>query len=422
MKSPPETTLTWEDVLASDWFLSSAGSFLSFADLHYLSSTSKQCRNKVHAWIITWPKCAKDLFCACCQLQPPSSLLVFGLHNCSKAFPLGYVEQLRPNPSPILQFSFASMTFDVSKAAILGAWSLLSIANEAPDNLGRTAPNVCAVDDEGSKIFYCGGNQFAAKNEGQWLTVSEMNGNCSSSTAIFDVKTSSWKSLAPMPVGVCNAGICRLGSLVYIIGGETGSYGNNREVLCFDLETEAWVPAGIPSFPGRAYGGYATIASSNHTILVAGGGMVTDWNHMIGPCREVFSLDVTSCIWTRVADLPDSDYAAKKCTGFLRQSANNDTSCVVVSGKQTVQLLSSGHWDVLPGFRNGPGCVASFGNTVVSSWLSLIELVLLEDGVHLSLPAQCNAFRPKAMEIVDAAGQTLLVCLSGIDRIVPVYR
>ncbi|CAB9525413.1 unknown protein [Seminavis robusta] len=245
-----------------------------------------------------------------------------------------------------------------------------------------------------------------------------MNGNCSSSTAIFDVKTSSWKSLAPMPECVCNAGICRLGSHVYIIGGERGSYRYNQEVLCFDLETEKWMPSGIPDFPGRAYGGYATIASSNHTILLAGGVMITHWNFRhgprIGPCREVFSLDVTSCIWTRVADLPESDFAANKCTGFLQQSANNDTSCVVVSGKQTVQLLPSGQWDALPSFRKGAGCVASFGNTIVSFQRSLKELVLLEDGLHLSLPVQCSDFLPNTLEIV--------VYLSIFDMVVPVYK
>jgi len=74
-----------------------------------------------------------------------------------------------------------------------------------------------------------------------------------------------------------NAGGCRVGSKICIIGGETEEeyYGGPhfcRSILCFDSSQKEWWDIGIPDFPGRAFFGDAVVFDKHKRILVAGGG------------------------------------------------------------------------------------------------------------------------------------------------------
>ncbi|CAB9517179.1 Kelch motif [Seminavis robusta] len=400
METP--TSLTLEDVLAFDWFLAVAGSFLSFADLQHLSSTSKKCRGGVFAGINAWPRNGKDLFWTCQRVKPPK-VLVMGVH-CRAQSPA----------SSILQFSFGKLAFDTSKAQVVEAWSelyRLPAPLEPP-----TAPKLCAADESGSKIFLCGGGFFGCE------------------AALLDVQSRSWTTLPNMPSHKPNAGSCRLGSRIYIVGGQIdyanhGALRIDQTVHCFDLVAQEWVDSGIPAFPGRAYMQSAVIARDDHTIVVAGGRMLSQ-TQLFMPCREVYSLDVESGVWTRLVDLPESDDAAEKisCHGFLwKRASTESTTCVVARGSQTVQLLPNGQWEALPSFRQekSDSCVACIGDALVSFSSNGHELVHLETGLQCDLSPQHDEnddiVMADGMKLVDTKEQPFFARLECLNKIVPVY-
>ena len=323
----------FEILLASDAQLSVVGSFFSLADWHSIRKTSKNCKTNVDRWITE----EMHTFIEHLKGTNASTLLIFGNHGVYRNNKQdNLVSEKFLNPAPILRFSFNALGYDATKREIIGKpWSLLPSSNQQPSGLGRIDPIVIATNDDGSEIMYCGG-YGVAKNNNRWLPSSEiMFETASSKAGLFDVKTASWSSLPSMPYGRSKAGVCRVGSRIIIIGGETGDDSGDsgltytRSVLCFDTINKEWVDNGIPDFPGRAFAGFAVVVDNNHQIFVAGGEIITEYHEEYGPIigtsREVFSFTTSSKVWSRLPDLPEHmvNDGCLSCNGFLMTDPRN---------------------------------------------------------------------------------------------------
>lgn len=184
-------------VAASDSFSRAVGEFLALADLAQLMSVCKDCHRALHSWL---PKEALALV----NTTLPSQVLVFGVHGCCKLNDNGIYR----SPTPIIRFAFDSLGFDTKTCKLTGQpWSEVACQNNPPISLGRINPNVCPANEKGSKIFYCGGRLSVANAETRWLGPNDMSKGPSSVVAIFDVDTSTWRRLPPMPIGTSNSGI-----------------------------------------------------------------------------------------------------------------------------------------------------------------------------------------------------------------------
>ena len=158
----------------------------------------------------------------------------------------------------------------------------------------------------------------------------------------------------PAPEG----GIFRIGSRIYVIGGERsdegGTWSMRHSNLCFDLDQECWIDSGCDKFPVDAYEGYVVVVIDDSTVLVAGGSMITDWHHEYGPLvgrsRQVFSLNKNSGVWTQLSDLPES--VCEDPIGSLLKPKDQQQVTAVVMGKETwARLLPNGEWEVSPDLR-----------------------------------------------------------------------
>eukprot|EP00579_Thalassiosira_antarctica_P021840 CAMPEP_0201963106 /NCGR_PEP_ID=MMETSP0904-20121228/9080_1 /ASSEMBLY_ACC=CAM_ASM_000553 /TAXON_ID=420261 /ORGANISM="Thalassiosira antarctica, Strain CCMP982" /LENGTH=178 /DNA_ID=CAMNT_0048509651 /DNA_START=31 /DNA_END=564 /DNA_ORIENTATION=+ len=175
----------------------------------------------------------------------------------------------------------------------------------------------------------------------------DMIDETSDTTGIFNTDTGIWTQLPQMPEPRYGAGIFRIGSRIYVLGGEKSEewdrFQTYHSTLCFDLNQELWIYSGCDDFPGDAFAEFAVIVIDNNTVLVAGGTMITDchleYGTMIGESRQVFSLNTNSGVWSQQPDLPES--VCKNPVGFLLKPKDQPTA-VVVCKDTWARLLPNG--------------------------------------------------------------------------------
>lgn len=428
------------------WFLTAAAPYFSWTDLHSLQAVNRSCWNQVSAWIGTWPEDMQD-FLQTLRTTKTSKILVFGCHRTQQP---GFANDWHRIPPPILNFAFGSLTFDPSGKQVCGSpWSEYTVMNQQPLNLGRDAPCVCPADDHGTQIFYCGGLYSVGDTTERWVRRNEFLPIASTTTALFDVHTASWRSLPPMPEGRSNAGVGRVGTKIYIIGGEVVDPNNNNNwmvaqhsVLCFDLQEEQWmVDSGIPNFPGVAYCGLAVAALDETTIVVAGGAaeVIVD-NPPIGAptrvtvaSREAFSLDLASGSWNALPLLPEIPDASsiQKFSGFLYEDPDNgnERSFAVNCLTQSFHL-SDGNWEALSDMRGRgvfptmPNCFTGIcGSKMAISFGSIgTEIFIARRNTWRRLlpeaPLACFGYRV----VLGSNGEAVRVSLSYNDKAVAVSK
>lgn len=73
------------------------------------------------------------------------------------------------NPAPIFRFSSGCLTFDRKSNSLKGQLGKeVVVANKQPYCLGRVEPMVCAANECGTKIFYCGGRDFVPRHNDEF--------------------------------------------------------------------------------------------------------------------------------------------------------------------------------------------------------------------------------------------------------------
>ena len=427
----------FEILLASDAQLSVVGSFFSLADWHSIRKTSKNCKNNVDRWITEEMR----IFIEHLKGTNASTLLIFGNHGAyrNKKQDNLMVSTKFLNPAPILRFSFNALGYDATKREIIGnPWSFLPSSNQQPSGLGRVDPIVIATNDDGSEIMYCGGYGVATNNN-RWLPSSEiMFDTASSKAGLFDVNTASWSSLPSMPYGRSKAGVCRVGSRIIIIGGETGDgdFGltYTRSALCFDTINKEWVDNGIPDFPGEAFASFAVVVDNNHQIFVAGGEIITEYHVELGPrigtSREVYSFNISSNVWSRLPDLPEhmETGGCLSCNGFLltdpRNTGDNCAYPTFSLGRRSAYLkideFGMFGWKELADMpmddgRVSKSSIARFGGGKMAAFFELFSNRLFDARLNkwwtIPSPERPQGFLDVGLNLVDSNGEDVLVNL-----------
>ena len=349
---------TVESLLDSDWlFAHGRGGYLTFDDLRSLSAVSKCVRRGIKKYVRTLPADVQDLLCTWCG-KSPTALIFYRLRAYS------FDGESIWNPNPVLRFSVGSLTYDLEYEELIGQpWK--NIAGESQPQWLGSFPNVCTANDDGSKLFLCGGTQCMGENGSGWVSKDKIiKKGDTRAAALFDTNTGEWEKLPDMPSEGWRSRLCRIGSRIYVIGGGRRDGSIIRTILCFDLDQSAWVDSGCDDFPGEAQITSSAIAALNDaTILVAGGDCPGD---LCGTTsRQVFSLDVTTGVWSRLNDLPRYIVDdVKVCRGIrmgglwvqqkgfiVKSRTGSESNFVFQHGDTLLQLLPSGEWEVAPDLR-----------------------------------------------------------------------
>jgi len=432
-----------ENLLSSEWSLALVGPYLPVVDWYSLSCVSKSCHRSV---LRQMPEetlaFVKDL-----KGAETKRLLVFGVHNTHKEKRSEQEDLFRifRNPAPVIQFSFDALWYNASEHKLSGRpWSELSATYSSPISLGRVGASVCATDESGHTIFYCGGRYVARNREQRWVWENAMDDKVSSTAALFDVDTASWHSMPPMPEARYGAGICRVGKRIFIIGGRLDRDWSeeefeedvvSRSLLCFDCVKQEWLDREIPDYPGSAYAGFSVVALDKATMLVVGGETITEYPQY-GPFVEiscqVFTLDIPSATWTRLPDLPES-VAPKLIDGGPSVEAprnGNEGMCVVVNNGQKSACLVMDprpHWKQLPDLPDGGFhrlrwcCSAVFGGGLMAAFFASqsYQIYGVRSKVWRAVPPE-NGFMEYGVNLCDPTGEECRACLGFGNTIVPV--
>lgn len=358
-----ESDATLGTIVSKPWFLDVAGPYLSLAELHNLQRVDPSCRSGVAEWIVTWPVDTQETLRV---LRATKLTKVFTFGGSRRNLRAGLLGNIGENPLPILQHSFASLTFDPLGNQMLGTpWS-----GRPPIAKRRVLPCVHAADDSGTNIFYWRyGSRFVCPRDAAHAA-SEL-------AAHFNFDTASWQLFPSAAIiGRISAGVCRLGSRVYIIGGWVPNGDRFREfrsVRCFDLQQEQWIDSTIPDYPGRSSSGFTTVAFDERTIMVTGGvcfgNAPPGHSPMVAYQNEVFSLDILSATWTRLPPNPCADKYLLH-SSFLYEDASNgsERSFAVNVYNHSFRLVEPGRerWVELPEVR-GRGINSASGRSVIGA-------------------------------------------------------
>ena len=244
-------------LLEENWFGHVLLPNLSFQDLRNLWGSNKQAHAVVASLIVSWPEEIRELNRAWCR-EPNSAALIVGIHStCNRD-----VRYKCRHPAPIIRFQINSLAYNLENKRLQGQpWSEVLVNNKQPSALGRIGLNSCFANDEKTQIFCCGGRLFVPEHIGEhdWLEVQDMKQIGAVAAGLFDIETGMWTEVPPMPESRDGAGIFRIGSKIYLLGGQ-GIY-NFQTMLCFDMEENRWddLRDRTSQFPGDAFEKYTAV-------------------------------------------------------------------------------------------------------------------------------------------------------------------
>ncbi|KAL3799929.1 hypothetical protein HJC23_007402 [Cyclotella cryptica] len=273
-------------------------SYLSLNDFCNLNIVSKGCRFSVRAHSTSLPHDVRALVSSWCR-KNHFALLMYSLECYHPRHP----DSVLYHP-PFLKLSLGPMTFDKHTMKLKGQpLQEVEVNNSPPPNLGRMKPFVCAANDSGSAIFYCGGESFVDGNHDEtWLSPIHLSHAYTATSGLFDTSTGLWRQLPPMPEPRSGGVACRIGRRVFVFGGfepVINLFGVNVYdrpssdfVLVFDLDDEQWIlDHGIEDYQGGYDEFQAAVAVDTETAVIM-------------RRRQVLSLNIKRSKWTRLPDLP----------------------------------------------------------------------------------------------------------------------
>lgn len=167
------------------------------------------------------------------------------------------------------------------------------------------------------KIFvFAGGTDFNTGNP-------DPNGT----TRIYDYTTDTWTTGASMPTSVANGGFATYNdSLVYIIGGNTGSGIGTTQVQVYNMYTDAW-SSGTPK-PGDLISGDRAGIAKNKIVVTGGYSSTAGVRVGTTYVGEIDTLNPSNITWTQVADYP-ADIVSRAGSGV---SLDKNSGLVIFSG------------------------------------------------------------------------------------------
>ncbi|WP_263984483.1 carboxypeptidase regulatory-like domain-containing protein [Streptomyces sp. HPF1205] len=187
----------------------------------------------------------------------------------------------------------------------------------------------------------------------------------------YDIATNTWSHRASLPQGTASASVAVLNGQLYVIGGCTQACASlQKSVYRYSPQRDQWTRLADYPVPVQ-WGACAGLVSE---VVCAGGATMSE-GHTIG-LQSVYAYHPRSGSWTRVADMPQTVWAAASANG-----ANGElqvTGGVIMSDAGAVgsnQSLQydpvSNTWSSLPNapqpvFRsNGSGCgIAEVGGAI----------------------------------------------------------
>ena len=307
-------------MLEKDWFKSLLLPFLSFGDLHNLFKSNKVGKAVVQSLTAAWPDEIRELVRTWCKGPDEFLIIVNTDVSCTRFQEEGFAQHRYP--PPIIKFQVDSLSFDKETGKVRGQpWSEVIPKNRQPQGLG-CHQCCCYANDAKTEIFVCGGELLVPEGQDDgtltWFYQNAIVRRDSRISGLFDLETRRWTELPSVPLPNCNsARAFRIGARVYIIG-------SGIPILWFDLDTMRWELGldGSYIFPREALEDFEVNVIRNNEVIVAGG----YWEGNVGYSREVFSLNMTSGLWTRLPDLPEVfalDEYKYSC------SLSNGTMCIM---------------------------------------------------------------------------------------------
>ena len=329
-------------------------SFLSLDGLKALNQVSRGCRFSIRLYSTRLPRKVRRIMSTWCQEKG----FAFLMHSfeCSDRRPGSDRILFLP---PLLKLSLGQVTYDKESGKLIGQpLQEVQIDGLPSLGLGRTKPFTCETDEPGV-IFYCGGEQYFNEmrdNVWSWISREHLISGHSTTTALFDTKKGTWRTLPSMPEGQSGGAATRIGKRIYTFSGRQPigrlypGGRNTKFVMVFDLEQEQWIDdPGIEPFPGGRYGDECDQVTSFGTDIVIVCG------------QEVFRLNTCSGQWTEMPRLPMKVGDIQTCRIVKHLSLN--VPMLIVFGKKTwAQItLSSVRptefygqdrlWDITPDLR-----------------------------------------------------------------------
>jgi hypothetical protein len=198
-----------------DWVSHMMG-YLNFGDMRNLSISSKTTRDYVSSVIAKWPVEIRKLLATWCHKRSaPIMISGASIEGCN-------YDNEKP---PVVQFKAESLAFNSETSELQGRpYSLIAVKSDTTGRLGDSGAIACFANEEKTLAFYCGG--FA-------------NYEPTTAADMFDTVNEVWLELPSMPSPRDFAGICRIGSRIYIAGGFRTE--DHNYILCFDLDLTKWV-------------------------------------------------------------------------------------------------------------------------------------------------------------------------------------
>ena len=338
-------------------------SFLSMNDLSTLNQVSRGCRFSIRLYSTRLPAEVRRIVSTWSQEKG----FAFLMHSfeCTDRLPDSNLVVFHP---PFLKLSLGSMAFDKESMKLIGQpLQEVQINGLPPHGLGRSKPFTCETDEPGV-IFYCGGKYHmdtSSEDVWSWISRDHLVHDFSTTTALFDTKTGTWRTLPRMPEGRSGGMATRVGKRVYIFSGAeptwdvfgVGLHANERTpefVMVFDLEQEQWITShGIDSFPGgqfhQGYGECHGVTSFGADIIVVSK-------------REVFRLNTNNGQWAELPPLPMKVGVIQTCRVVIHHSTG--VPMFIAFGKKTWAQIAlttertterwgqDRQWDITPDLRD----------------------------------------------------------------------
>jgi N-acetylneuraminic acid mutarotase len=209
------------------------------------------------------------------------------------------------------------------------AWSAIA-------NIGtpREAPAVAVV---GTKVYVVGG----------WGN----DGNPVATLEIYDTTTNAWTTGAPIPTPYAGSGIAVVGGKIYVVGGCSALNCGFTDVQVYDPAANSWTAG--PAFPAPV--AWESCGGINGSLYCAGGD--TD----SAALNTGYSLNPASGVWSPIANLPVTDWAAGSTVSAGRLLMSGGVANGALTNAGWSYDPSSNTWTALPNsnntqYRGGSAC------------------------------------------------------------------